>query len=337
MKYQLVAPPSKTEQSLSFEIPDLPTSISPVISGTTPIDPAPPVNQLPVVSVSPVTIKLPATIATLSAIANDPDGVIGSYVWEILNGLGKLVEFDKPTIHVSDLTSAGITNIRVTVYDDKGASASAFTTIVVQEADVVNPPGNYGTLLYSTGYNTLSDIINSSNQQGNGGLSTTIFKDGPGSFKSVPANVSAGIRSEVQYSSSLTPTKGAIEYDVLYETIFPDSGHSLQFHPNTSGGSASPGFWHENSKLVIVNWKGGTNTKYSTGFTIPQNKWLHVVFEYAMGSAGFMRLTIDGKVYLDVKNIQVGDGSGAYLKVGVNMWKNQKSVVYYDNLKIWKS
>jgi hypothetical protein len=39
---------------------------------------------------------------------------------------------------------------------------------------------------------------------------------------------------------------------------------------------------------------------------------------------------------LDKTNIQVGDGSGQYLKVGVNMWVNQTSVVYYDNLKIWK-
>lgn len=202
-----------------------------------------------------------------------------------------------------------------------------------------NPPasgGSYGTLVYSTGFDKKSDIINTSNQQGNGGLSTTVYKDGPGSFKSVPANVSSGIRSEVQYSESLTPLEGAIEYDVMYETLFQNSGHSLQFHPVTSGGSASPGLWHVDGKFWLVNWKGGANTYYPTSFTIPANKWLHMVFEYKIGSAGYMKLTIDGIVVFNKTNIQVGDGSGQYLKVGVNMWQNQSSVVYYDNLKIWK-
>lgn len=202
---------------------------------------------------------------------------------------------------------------------------------------VVVPPTGYGTLIYSTGYNSVADLDPfKNNQYGNGSISTTIYKNPLGSFKSVPANVSAGIRSEVQYPTSLTPSEGVIEYDVMYETIFQNSGHSLQFHPNTSGGSASPGLWHENGKFVWVNWKGGTNTKYPTNFTIPANKWMHVVFEYKFGSAGYMKFTVDGLVLLDKKGIQVNDGSGGYLKVGVNMWQDQRSVVYYDNLKIWK-
>lgn len=295
----------------------------------------PPPNQLPTVTAASVTTKLPKSTVNLTAVAKDPDGVIVSYVWELLNGSGKITAFDKQTIEVTGLTE-GISNLRVTVFDNNGASASAFTSIVTQAADVVTPPGDYGTLIYSTGYDKTSDIINNSNQQGNGGLSTTIFKTPPGSFKSVPANVSSGIRSEVQYSSSLTPTKGVMEWDVMYETIFQGSGHSAQFHPNTSGGSASPGLWHENGKLVWVNWKGGTNTKYPTGFTIPKNKWMHFVFEYEIGSKGSMKFTIDGVVVLDKTNIQVGDGSGQYFKLGVNMWQNQQSVVYYDNLRIWK-
>ena len=63
---------------------------------------------------------------------------------------------------------------------------------------------------------------------------------------------------------------------------------------------------------------------------------MHVVFEYKIGSAGYMKFTIDGVVVLNATNIQVGDGSGQYLKVGVNMWQDQSSTVYYDNLKIWK-
>lgn len=201
--------------------------------------------------------------------------------------------------------------------------------------------GGYGTLIYSTGYNSINDLDPfGSNQWGDGTigshLSTTIYKDGPGCFKSVPANVSSGIRSEVQYPSTLTPEEGAIEYDVMFETVFQNNGHSLQFHPLTPRGSASPGLWHIDGKFVWVNWKNGANTLYPTNFTIPAKKWLHCVFQYKIGSAGYMKFTINGKVVLNKTNIQVGDGSGQYLKVGVNMWQNQPSIAYYDNLKIWK-
>lgn len=337
MKYQLTAPPSSTEQKLSFELPDLPTTITPVISGTTPIEPVPPVNQLPQVSAgADITIKLPKDTVTLTANANDPDGFIAGYIWEIVSGSGKLSAFDKPSIDVSGLT-AGTTVAKVTVTDNEGGVKSDTVLIIVQPADVVIPPGDYGTLIYANGFDTKASLDPFENNQiGGGSLSTTIFKTGPGCFKSVPLNVSSGIRSEVQFPSSLTPTEGAIEYDVLYETIFQNNGHSLQFHPNTNGGSASPGLWHIDGKFVWVNWKATINTKYPTGFTIPKNKWMHIVFEYKMGSNGYMKFTIDGVVVLDKSNIQVGDGSGAYLKTGVNMWQQQASIVYYDNLKIWK-
>lgn len=200
-----------------------------------------------------------------------------------------------------------------------------------------DPGGSYGTLIYSSKFDTQKELDPwGNNQIGNGSLSSSVYKSALYSFKSVPANVSSGIRSEIQFPDNLTPAEGTIEYDVLYETIFQNSGHSLQFHPFTSGGSASPGLWHENGYFMWVNWKNGTNTKYPTNFKIPQNKWMHVVFEYKMGSSGYMKFTVDGVVLLNKTGIQVGDNSGAYLKVGVNMWQNQSSVVYYDNLKIWK-
>ena len=296
-------------------------------------------NISPVVSAgSAATITLPASSVTLSGTASDPDGSIASYLWTKVSGPNATISSASSASATATGLTAGtyVFNLRVT--DNKGATANATKSVTVNGSTTTPPPtgGNYGTLIYSTGYNVLSDIINGSNQQGNGGLSTSIYKDGPGSFKSVPANVSSGIRSEVQYSASMTPLEGAIEYDVMYETIFSGSGHSLQFHPMTSGGSASPGLWHEGGKFTWVNWKSGTNTKYTTNFTIPRNKWMHIVFEYKIGSAGYMKMTIDGVVVLNRTGIQVGDGSGQYLKVGVNMWQNQSSVVYYDNLKIWR-
>lgn len=231
------------------------------------------------------------------------------------------------------------------VYTPSAYTASKLDTVLYRKGGTtppvdppVDPPptGSYGTLTYSTGYDKTSDIINNSNQQGNGGLSTTVYKTAPGSFRSIPASVSSGIRSEVQYSSGMTPTEGVIEWDVMYVKIQSSSCHSLQFHPNTSGGSASPGLWHENGKFTWVNWKGGTNSKYPTGFTIPANKWMHMVFEYKMGGSGYMKYTIDGVVLLDKKGIQVGDGSGGYLKVGFNSWSGSNSEIYYDNLRIYR-
>lgn len=300
-------------------------------------------NQAPVVTTgSAQTITLPISAVTLSGSAIDADGTVVSYLWTKVSGTGGVIANPSATsTSVTGLTAGSyVFNLRAT--DNGGASGNKTVSVTVNSGSTTPAPGgSYGTLVYSSGYNTVSDLDPYGNGQWGDGtlashLSTSIYKDGPGSFRSVPASVSSGIRSEVQYPSSLTATEGVIEYDVRYETIFQNSGHSLQFHPNTSGGSASPGLWHENGKFVWVNWKGGTNTKYATNFTIPQNKWMHVVFEYKFGSAGYMKFTIDGVVVLNRTGIQVGDGSGQYLKVGVNLWQSQSSVVYYDNLKIWK-
>jgi hypothetical protein len=313
-----------------------------VKGGTT--TPPPTTNQAPVVNAGVAqTITLPISTVTLTGSATDADGSIVSYLWTKVSGTGGIiVSPNTASTTVTGLTAGSyVFNLRAT--DNGGATGNKTVSVTVNSGTTTPPPtgGNYGTLVYSSGYNVVSDLDPyGSGQWGSGTLashlSTSIFKTGPGSFKSVPANVSSGIRSEVQYPASLTAAEGTIEYDVMYETIFQNQGHSLQFHPNTSGGSASPGLWHENGKFTWVNWKGGTNTKYPTNFTIPQNRWMHCVLEYKFGSAGYMKFTIDGVVVLDRTNIQVGDGSGQYLKVGVNMWASQSSVVYYDNLKIWR-
>lgn len=231
----------------------------------------------------------------------------------------------------------------IITYTPSSYTASKLDTVVRRQGSTpvdttqVPPTTDYGTLIYSTGYDGIKDLDPfGNNQYGNGSISATVYRTGPGSFHSVPANVSAGIRSEVQYPESLTPIEGTIVWDVMYETVFQNSGHSIQFHPNTKGGSASPGLWHENGKLVWVNWKGGTNTKYPTSITIQAAHWYHMVFSYKFGSNGYMHFWVDNQLVLDRNAIQVNDGSGAYLKVGVNMWQDQKSVVYYDNVSIYK-
>ncbi|MFO0664103.1 MAG: heparin lyase I family protein [Polyangiaceae bacterium] len=216
--------------------------------------------------------------------------------------------------------------------------------------DGSSPSGNSGTcatalaypgykLNYCTGYDTMADLgPYGFSQLGNGGISTTIVRSGAGSFKSVTqAGVSAGTRSEVQYAENESPLEGIIEWDVRYEQICQNNCHSLQFHPETAGGSASPGLWHIDGKFVLVNWKNGGNTQYPSGTPIEANKWYHMKLEYKFGTSGYMHLIIDGVLKINANNIQVGDGSGQYLKVGVNQWTNQpNSVTYYDNLRVYQ-
>jgi hypothetical protein len=294
-------------------------------------------NQPPTANAGADTsITLPATSISLSGVGTDGDGTITAYLWEKLSGGAGTIT--NPTAASTSFTNfvAGTYVFRFTVTDDKGASASDTKTLVVNP-EVTPPPIGY-TLTFSSGYETTADLDpDDHGQLGNGSLSKTVFKDGTASFKSVPANVSSGIRSEVQYDSSRTPTEGAIEYDVLYETIFQNNGHSFQFHPNTSGGSASPGLWHVGGRFDMVNWYKTNNAHHESNITIQKNKWYHIRFEFKFGSAGYWRTFIDG---VQIKEMswtgQVGDNSGQYLKIGVNMWQNQSSTVYYDNLKIYK-
>lgn len=248
MKYQFKVPPSKTEQTVSVTIPDLPTSVAPTITGTTPIDPTqPPVDPPP------------------------------------------------PT------------------------------------------PGNYGTLIYSTNFDSPDDLDPyDTGQLANGKLVN-------GMFESIPANVSSGTRSEIQYPSSITPQEGVIEYDVKYEVIIPSDCHSLQFHPNTSGGSASPGLWHDGGKFVWKNWINGQNQVHNltSDSTIQQNRLYRMRIEFKFGSSGYFRHYIDDKLVCSWTG-QVGDNSGQYFKLGFNGgWGSsantaKNSRIYYDSLKIWK-
>lgn len=298
------------------------------------------------------TITLPVNTVTLVGSGSDADGKIAGYVWTKISG--------PSTFSISGNTSAtatlsnlvqGIYTFRLTVIDDDGDTGSDDLNIVVNAAAV--PPVSYGTLIYSNGFNSISDI----DPYGNGQwgtdakanhLSTTVYKDGPGSFKSAPTGtVSAGYRSEVQFPSSLTPTEGVIEYDVMYITIVPNDNHTAQFHPNTSGGSAAPGLWTVGGKFMWRNWTtDGKNTDHPTNITIETNVWYHMRLEYKFGSNGYFKnfSKKDGQseVLICSWTGQVGDGSGQFFKLGYNGgWGTSKNtsgsfLAYYDNLKIWK-
>lgn len=297
-------------------------------------------------------IVLPANSVSLTGKGTDADGLVVAFLWTKETGPGgNFANANAASTTFSGLT-AGDYRLKLSVTDNNGAIGTDTVHITVRGAnppppppggDTTGPPQGY-TLVFSTGYDKISDINfnGNSEQWGNpdndrveNHLSTTIFKTGPGSFKSVPSEVSAGIRSEVQYGSAQTPLEGIVEYDVYYDNFFANSGHSLQWHPSTSGGSGT-GLYHKNGQLQFVTVKSGqTGTNVGAPFSVSTKVWHHIKLTYKFGSSGYIKVELDGVEKVNA-NVQMGDGSDPYLKVGVNMWVNQASIVYYDNLKVYK-
>src|SRR5690606_20683489 len=204
---------------------------------------------------------------------------------------------------------------------------------ISQPPVVVQPvaEGNGYKLVYQNNFDKLSDLTTNNGQYGNG----TVVN---GTFYSRPANVSSGTRSELQISSAVTPSEGAAQWDAKYEVIVRNNGHSWQIHPETSGGSASPGLWHIGGKFVLMNWtKDRGNIEYATGVTIPQNTWNTYRIEWKYGSNGYLKFYMDGKLIMS-KTGRVNDGSGGYLKFGWNGWGSDaaQSRIYIDNIRVYE-
>lgn len=289
-----------------------------------------------------VSIQLPTNIVNLVGKGTDVDGIVTAFLWtkEIGSG-GSFTNPNTASTTFSGL-SAGDYRLRLTVTDNNGATGSDTVHIRVSGANPPPPPpdttSNYDgyTLIYTNGYDRQADLDPFGHGQiGNGSLSTTLYKTAPGSFKAVPANVSSGIRSEVQYNEAQTPLFGIVEYDAYYEVIFQNSGHSFQWHPSTTNGSGT-GLYHVNGKIDFVSVESGqTGTHYVTGYTIPQGRWIHIKMTYGFGTNGYIKLEIDGVTLLNKTGIKMGDGSRPYMKHGSNQWTNSPSVIYYDNLKVY--
>lgn len=320
--------------------------------GGTTTNPAPTVN-----AGSDKTITLPTSSVTLTGTASDANGTIASYSWTKVSGTGGTIT----TPATASTTVTGLTqgtyvfNLKVT--DNQGATANDNVTVTVNSTTTPPPPTGGGsvpagyTLAYQNGYNSSGDL--SSNQIGQGGFTSSIKSEGAGSFRSMvngssASNVSSGWRSEQQYGSTQTPTEGIVEYDCYFENWSSSkggngSGHVIQWHPNSSSGSAVLSLFAYEGKFDVVRSIGGTNSHQSGSLmTIASNTWYKLRWEYkfSSGSDGYVRLYINGNLYYSY-NGRTTDG-GVYLKVGQNRWSwsggavNTESVIYYDNLKVYR-
>lgn len=197
MKYTLKAPPSLTEQTLSFEIPDLPQTITPVISGTTPVDNA---NQLPIVNAGvDLVITLPKSEAILTASGSDPDGTIDSWFWEKLSGGAAVIESPNTVgTKISGMTVAGVYTFRVSGTDNKGAKKSDDVKVTVQPA--TTPPTPAGV------YEGFGSAVTGGDKTGNtvfvNSLTETALKNAIGTGnRIVKFNVTGTIKARLEFSN----------------------------------------------------------------------------------------------------------------------------------------
>lgn len=210
----------------------------------------------------------------------------------------------------------------------------------------IDPGGGYSgyTEVYSNPFSSASNI--NSNQLGRGGFSTF----GGGSFRSEvragDAAISSGWRSEQQYGSTQTPDEGIWEYEWYGENWgnFDGGGHSVQWHPNTSGASANVSLQNYSLKWDVTRAIGSTVTHQSGAPSHVSNRWYKLRWEvkFATGSGGYIRLFVDGVQTYSFTG-RTDDGSGQYFKLGQNRWPSGSgnsmqttSVCYYKNLKIYR-
>ncbi len=299
---------------------------------------------------SDISLTLPTNSTTLLGSGSDPDGSIASYSWSRVSGPSTftLGNANSASTSLSNLVQ-GTYVFRLTVTDNKGATATDDVNVTVNSIAPPPPSGGFGTLTYSQGYDVSSSVNTSLGRRNSVSYST--YRTGPGSFRSeVRAGdraQSGGFRSQMAYtSSSQNPTEGVVEYDAYYENwnSFDGGGSTMSWNSNKSGASAIITLQNYEGKFDVVRAIGSSVIHQSGSLmSISSNTWykLRWEFKWSSGNDGYVRLYINDALYFSY-NGQTADGSGQSLRVGQNRWltgsgssMKTTSVIYYDNLKIY--
>jgi hypothetical protein len=125
--------------------------------------------------------------------------------------------------------------------------------------------------------------------------------------------------------------------------------HELQWHPVTSGGSAVLQLRTTENEWMVVYGNSldsppfTYNTLSSPHTNVITNTWNHWVIKvvWANNNTGRIRVWKDGDLVVSY-NGETDDGSGQYIKVGINNWSwhdgnigtVKHRVFYYDNFRI---
>lgn len=187
-----------------------------------------PSNQAPTVNAgSDKTITLPTKEATIQASASDPDGSIASWKWtKISGGSASMSGETTSKVRVYNL-SEGIYTFRVTVTDNKGASASDDVTVTVKSGTNQAPVANAGPDK-TTSSSTIVLTGSGSDKDGKivsykwtqyGGASTTMTN------ANTPTVTIQGLRDgNYFFRLTVTDDKGATAFDNMMVVVKGNTG-----------------------------------------------------------------------------------------------------------------
>jgi hypothetical protein len=236
------------------------------------VNPAP--NQAPVVNAgSDISITLPVNTVTLSGNATDADGSVQSYQWTRVSGPAS---FSLTTPAMASTSATGLVEgvyiFRLTVTDNKGATASDDVQVTVKAAlppPDMAPVANAGpdqTIILPT--NKVQ--LNGSGTDADGTITAYQWQkiEGPDSYQiSAPTgaktNLSGLVAGTYQFKLTVWDNAGASGADTVTVTVLPKTGRakataSLYPNPATSSiylqidGTTDSG----NSTLRIFNSAG---------------------------------------------------------------------------------
>jgi len=232
--------------------------------------PPPPVNQPPVANAgSSQTITLPTNSITLNGSASDPDGSIASYVWSKLSGgTATIGSATTASTSVSGLVQ-GTYQFRLTVTDNKGATASSDVSVTVNAVPSGGGTSSSGTVnvnIYG-GSNPYSNSAWNNWNVGSGyttNLSSTAFKYADGTSSSITATLSS---TEAVTDNGTSYGSGVAPAEVLRYTSYATGQRTLTISGLSSAKTyalefyASRGNNPNNNTIFTIN---GVNSTVST-------------------------------------------------------------------------
>ncbi|MEI9942618.1 MAG: PKD domain-containing protein [Chitinophagaceae bacterium] len=195
--------------------------------------PPSPSNQLPTANAgADQTINYPISAVTLSGGGTDPDGTIVSYAWSQVSGTAATI--NSPSTNSTNITGLGTTGVRVfrlTVTDNKGATATDDITITVNGA--APPPAVNQSPVANAGQDqTITLPVNSVTVYGNGSSDpdgtitgyTWSKIAGPSQFtitspSLIQTTITNLVQGVYQFELKVTDNQGATATDVVIITV----------------------------------------------------------------------------------------------------------------------
>jgi len=181
-------------------------------SGQTPI-----ANQPPTVNAgNSTTITLPTNSVSLNGTAEDIDGSIVTWAWTVVSGTGATISpSNQAKANISGL-AAGNYVFRLTVTDNKGASAYDDVSVFVNEPSNQPPVANAG-INFTTSPGTATTLNGSASKDPDGTITAFLWKQvsGPNTasfnqLRQVTATTSNLIVGTYVFSLTVTDNRGAL-------------------------------------------------------------------------------------------------------------------------------